>query len=120
MTEFDYKALGSRILARRKKLGLTQEEISEMLNISRVYYSSIESGHRKIYTSTLVELANALETTADDLLLGQQEWDQKTSNYYLSRILQGCSAKERYIILQTVTALKDILTKNDNEKPSYS
>ncbi len=115
MKSFDYKALGKRIFIRRKELGLTQEEIAEKLNISRVYFSSIESGKRRIYTSTLVAIANALETTADELLLGQQEWDQKACNHALGNILLDCSPENRKIIIQATVALKKALTKTEND-----
>ena len=114
MKSFDYKALGKRIFIRRRELGLTQEEIAEQLNISRVYFSSIESGKRRIYTSTLVAIANALETTADELLIGQQEWDQKAYGHALGKILLDCSPQNRRVILQTVDALKKALPEDNS------
>ena len=65
------------VRARRKALGLTQDEIAERMNgkrkrrgpqVSAPYISDLESGKRVPYISTLAELAEALETTPDALL----------------------------------------------------
>ena len=40
----DYVAIGKRIRAHRKRLNLSQEELSEMIGISTVHMSHIETG----------------------------------------------------------------------------
>ena len=44
----DYVAVGRRIRAQRKKLSLSQEELAEMVNISTVHMSHIETGYTKL------------------------------------------------------------------------
>ena len=46
MMILDAKTLGKRIRSERMRIGLTQEEFAEMLNISTSYYARIESGIR--------------------------------------------------------------------------
>ncbi len=109
MEGIDYTILGQNIAKRRKELNMSQENLAELIDVSRVYISSIESGHRKIYTSTLVRIANALRTTADALLLGQQDYDQGKYAAAEKSILASCSPKERRILMKTMNALRDAL-----------
>lgn len=112
MEGIDYTILGQNIAKRRKELNMSQENLAELIDVSRVYISSIESGHRKVYTSTLVRIANALRTTADALLLGQQDYDQGRYAAAEKSILASCSPKERRIIMKTMNALKNALEEN--------
>ena len=40
----DYAAIGGRLQARRKELGITQEDAAERVGITVVYLSKIENG----------------------------------------------------------------------------
>ena len=53
----DYSAIGKHIRAERKRLGLSQEELAEMVNISAVHMSHIETGYTKLSLPVLVDLA---------------------------------------------------------------
>ena len=48
----DYAAIGGRLQARRKELGITQEDAAERAGITVVYLSKIENGrvHPVSYT----------------------------------------------------------------------
>jgi SOS-response transcriptional repressor LexA len=69
--------ISERIKKRRKKLGLTQAALAEMVGIAQQSLQSIESGKiekpRKIK-----ELAEALQTTPEFLLFGVGEIDNAT------------------------------------------
>ena len=64
----DYAAIGKRIRAHRKRLNLSQEELAEMVNISTVHMSHIETGYTKLSLPVLVDLACALGVRTDDLI----------------------------------------------------
>ncbi|WP_299417565.1 helix-turn-helix transcriptional regulator [uncultured Sulfitobacter sp.] len=51
---------GEAVRSRRKKLNLSQEELSEKAGISRPYLSQIESGTRPGSVSVLEKIAGAL------------------------------------------------------------
>ncbi|MDD7356073.1 MAG: helix-turn-helix transcriptional regulator [Streptococcus hyointestinalis] len=57
-----------RLKEKRKEANLTQQELASLLNINRVSYARWENGSREPNFKTLIELANILETTTDDLL----------------------------------------------------
>lgn len=60
--------MGYKIEERRKAKGMTQEELSAASGVSRTIIASLESGARThTTTKTLVRLAEALETTVDNI-----------------------------------------------------
>ena len=57
-----------RLKELRKERGKTQQEIADMLNISRVQYTNIENGIRETSFGTLKKLAGYFSVTCDYLL----------------------------------------------------
>lgn len=62
-----YKLLGKNIKDRRKKLGFTQQQLADKINISLNFMGKIEVAFSKPSLDTLIELADALETTVSEL-----------------------------------------------------
>lgn len=60
--------LGNRIRELRKKKGLTQEKLGELLNVTKVSISCYENETRSPDIETFELLINALDTTPDYLL----------------------------------------------------
>ena len=68
----DLKAIGSRINAERRKVGLTQEGLSEIVNVTPHYIYEIERGMKAMSVETLMNLSEALELSVDYILYGIQ------------------------------------------------
>ena len=64
------KAMGQRIMIRRKALRLTQEELAEKLGVSTQMISNLELGKKAIRPENLAKLCNTLELSADFILSG--------------------------------------------------
>ena len=62
--------IAQRIIARRKKLGLTQEALAEKAELTTQFVSYAESGKRSMRPENLLKMALALEVSADYLLTG--------------------------------------------------
>lgn len=60
--------LGQRIREERKKLNLTQEKLSETINVTTTYIGQIERGERRPTLDTLIKISNALGVSIDYLL----------------------------------------------------
>ena len=60
----DSNNIGSRIKARRKELGLTQEKLAEKMNVVKSTISAYENGNSRIDSEVIEELAETLNTTA--------------------------------------------------------
>ena len=66
--ELDYKALGKRIKIARINADLTQDRLSTILELSPSHMSNIETGTTRISLTALVNIANALGVSVDDLI----------------------------------------------------
>ena len=66
--EIDYLAIGKRIRTARLSKKMTQETLSNMIDVAPTYVSSIENGHTKLSLATLLGIAQSLDTTVDQLL----------------------------------------------------
>ena len=62
-----YKMLGKNIKMRRKKLGLTQQQLAEKLDLSLNFIGKIEVAFSKPSLDTLIQIADALETSVSEL-----------------------------------------------------
>lgn len=65
--------LGQRIAQRRKQLGLSQEALADAVGVSRQAVSKWELDEAQPDAAKIVLLAQALEMTTDELLLGKAE-----------------------------------------------
>lgn len=69
----DYKsAMGKRLRACRIQCHLTQEKLSEMLDISVKHYSEVERGITGLSVEKLIELSDILGVSLDYLLKGEK------------------------------------------------
>ena len=68
--ELYLKEMGQRIMERRKKLGLTQETLAEMSELTTQFVSYAESGKRGMRPENLMKVAAALGVSTDYLLTG--------------------------------------------------
>ena len=62
------KGIGTRIKAGRVAAGLTQERLAEKVGISSTYLSAIECNVKDPKLATFIKIANAIGSSADDLL----------------------------------------------------
>lgn len=68
-TEF-LKAMGQRIMVRRKALRMTQEELAERLGVSTQMISNLELGKKAIRPENLAKVCEVLKLSADFVLTG--------------------------------------------------
>ena len=109
----DYRKIGNRIGARRRFLGIGQEQLGQMVALSKTHISNIENGKSVPSVETIVSLARALETTPNAFLLGVDS--DLTSPDYSSLVAQikSCSELEQRFLSITVEA---IVEKSQNNK----
>ena len=87
MTKTALKEIGKRICARRKQLGLTQEQIADKMNVSIQMVSNLERGNKAIKIEKLIKISKILEVSTDYILLGRyNEKDLDTAALSLSRL----------------------------------
>ena len=59
--------IGHKIKTKRRKLGVTQADLSRKLSISPTYLNLMESGKRKIDLDLLLKIANELNVDVSDI-----------------------------------------------------
>ena len=111
--ELDYKKLGKRIKEQRLKQHLTQEKLGEIVGVNTSNISHIERATTQVSLSSLVKIANTLDTTLDRLVYDSLD---SVANLYIeqdiSNLLQGCSLAEKQIIKNILITMKKTLKEN--------
>lgn len=110
----DYKEIGKRIKIARIKADLTQERLSEMVDVSPSHMSNIETGTTRVSLTTLVSIANALSVTMDDLLCDNIIKARVPFENDIANLLEDCDEYEIRMIADMVKALKDTFRKDED------
>lgn len=102
----------------RKSRKLTQEEMAYRLGMSLTAYRDLEKGETSIVNANLLKVANLLDTTTEELVLGYKPVQMETP--YLEDIEEKYSGKVKVLeqkveyLENIVDTLKEIIsTKNE-------
>jgi len=109
--EPDYNAIGRRIKDARKRMDLTQEQLSERVGLSAPHLSNIENGKTKVSLPALIQIANALLTTLDALVHDSLTVTQEAYDKDFKDLLQDCSMEEKGFIYHLAKEAKKGLRK---------
>lgn len=110
--ELDYKAIGKRIKIARIKADLTQERLAESVEISPTHLSNIETGTTRVSLTAIVNLANALSVTVDDLLCDSVIQAKPQFEKDIAALLEDCDEYEIRMVRDMAQALKDTLRRD--------
>lgn len=64
----DYRKLGARVKARREKSRMSQAELASAADLSTQHISNIENAKTKVSLEKIVDIANILDCSVDELL----------------------------------------------------
>ena len=90
--------IGARIRSKRASLGMTQQELAEMVNVTRNTISRYENGETEVGVITLNNIADALSVTVLWLLFG---FDYENDIY---NNLLKLTERDRQIVVDTIMA----------------
>ncbi|MDD6146462.1 MAG: helix-turn-helix transcriptional regulator [Oscillospiraceae bacterium] len=93
MLIFDMRAIGNKLLAIRKKTGLTQAEVAEAAGLSDRTYADIERGSVNMRTETILKICEALHITPDEILTETSSAEYKQNELF--ERLSLCYPKEK-------------------------
>ena len=105
----DCSGIGARIKYYRLKNQLSQERLAEMSELSHVYISYLERGERVPRLDAIINIANALNVSADDLLSGSLLVSNSLHDSREFEMLYDCTSEELNIILKCMGFLKEQL-----------
>lgn len=86
--------IGTRISTQRKKLGLSQEQLAEKLNVSRQTVSKWENNTHNPELDKCMELCRLFQISLDELLLGEQIKNTGLSDEQFNQLLQEIKPTE--------------------------
>lgn len=95
-------SMGSRICEERKKLGLSQEMIAEMIDVSPQTISTAERGEKAMRPESIYRLSKVFECSTDYLFSGEKTEIDKS---LLCKKINSISQKD----LQTLEEIVKIL-----------
>ena len=97
--------LGKRIKALRNRLRLTQDQLSEAVQISPKYLSNIERGKENPTLDTLLRLAESLKVEVWEMFLADQETpDAQTLRKKIDRLLQEADVERLRLVTKLLQA----------------
>ena len=101
----DMKAVGRRIKMAREEKNLTQEDLASLVDISSTHISVIERGLKVVKLDTFVAIANALEVSADTLLIDVVTHSVSGVTNELSEMIEKLPKEKQQRIINAVRAL---------------
>ena len=108
----NYYEIGQRIRKIRKANNLSQEQLAEAVGISTTHMSHIETGNTKLSLPVFVAIAKTLSVQTDELLYDTPVINKSSIKQEISDILDSCSPKDSYILLDILKAGKIALDKH--------
>ncbi len=100
--------LGARIKVLRKKLGLSQEELAERINMDTPNLSNIERGKRFMTAETLEKIAQALQTTERELFDFSKHEPQKYYRNDIEKYLDNSSLEDLKFFLDVIVSYYNV------------
>ncbi len=101
------KEVGSRIFQMRKALGLTQEKLAELSDISIQFLVDIEHGNKTMKIATLRKLCSALSVSADYIINGTEPYPCSES---VGALLSKLSNDNKEKAVKMLAAFVEILS----------
>ena len=106
----DLIQVGNRLLAFRKKAGLTQSEAAELAGLSDRAYADIERGSVNMRLETILRICQALHITPDEILTQPPSALSARQEELLAR-LNACSEKDRATALLLLEVFLESLNR---------
>mgnify|MGYP001159067341 FL=1 len=94
----DYSVIGQRIKEARISKNLTQEDLSEQLDVSVAFLSRIERGSSHINLRRLNQLCRILDVSEGYILNGVASNSENYLNKEFSQLLKSCSPETQRLI----------------------
>ena len=114
--ELNYKAIGKRIKIARINAEMTQEHLADLANLSPSHMSNIETGSTKVSLTTIVNIANALSVTVDDLLCDNLVHARPQFEHDIQKLLDSCDEYEIRVVKDVARSIVDTLRANERLK----
>lgn len=90
---------------------MTQEQLAEAAGVGVTHISHIETGNSVPSLQVMVDIINALDCSADELLCVEIDQARPLVNCWLSELVDDCSGTEIKLISDVVISLKSSMRR---------
>ena len=97
--------IGSRIKDIRNKKGLTQEQLSEKMEINPKYLSSIERGRENPTLNTLIKVSESLEVDLGEIFNFVQIQDPEERKSLITSLLDQANNEQLKLVSKILSAI---------------
>lgn len=104
----DYRLIGGRIAAQRRRLGLTQEHVAERADITTVYLSKIENGHVRPTVDILDAICAAVGCDLGAVLLDASPASDRYQSERVVQLFAACAPEVKPVALELLESLSRI------------
>ena len=104
----DYRDLGNRIRSKREIKGLTQAELAAKSGLSTQHISNVENARSKIGLEKLVDIANILDSSLDELVCGSIKTGRTIYHNEIDRMIEEYSDVELRMLPDLLKNIKYI------------
>ena len=101
----DYNVIGSRIKSARKAKKMTQEDLSEKLDISVAFLSRVERGSSHINLKRLNQICDILEVSEGYILNGADSTQKNYLDKEFADLIKQCSPEKQKMIYEVAKAI---------------
>lgn len=112
MKELNYKKIGERLRKLRKYMGLTQEQVANILGLGRDAILRIEKGDRKIDLQELLNFSKLYCISMDELTA--EEHTVNSSDVAFARGFNGLSEKDKKEIISLIEYKNTLKSQNQD------
>lgn len=118
----DYRDLGSRIREKREEKGISQAELAGKAQLSTQHMSNVENAKSRIGLEKLVDIANILECSLDELVCGSLRSGRTVYHNEIAEMIEDFSDTELRVLPEFLKHMKYVynLMENDIRKENES
>ena len=111
--EVDHESIGLRIKIARIKARMSQQVLAERTDFSVAHISNIETGNTKLSLPAIINIANTLSVSVDQLLCDNMVCSDHVLYREAQEFFAGCaSTEERRFLLDVLKSTKEAMEKN--------
>lgn len=110
MLLLDMREIGNKLLAIRKRMGMTQVEVAEAASLSSRTYADIERGTVNMRVETILHICEALHITPDEILTQSNTELTAQEEEILAR-LNACNSKDKETALRLLSVYLQSLSE---------
>ena len=110
MLLLDMWEIGNKLVAIRKRMGMTQVEVAEVAGLSSRTYADIERGTVNMRVETILHICEALHITPDEILTQSNTELTAQEEDILAR-LNACNSKDKETALRLLNVYLQSLSE---------